>query len=354
MEVSLKVLIVDDDPVIRTLLSKVISSSPGFEVIATAVDAFDARDKIIQFKPDVMTLDIEMPKLDGITFLRKVMAHHPIPTIVISSLAHGGSEAAISAIDAGALDAMPKPVMDRPGAIEIFKSDLIARLRGVASRGKTGTAARKMIPTQPRRELQTQLPERIVDYAILAIGASTGGTEAIRCVLESLQPPIPAVVIVQHMPPVFTKVFAMNLGKCLPFEVVEAKDGDVLKPGRILIAPGDFHMEVKGGNGHFSVTLNQQPTLHGVRPAVDHLFRSLARVGGKRCVAAVLTGMGRDGSEGAVAIREAGGWVVAQDEKTSVVFGMPKAVIDAGAANEIKPLQGIGEAMRKQLFKLKL
>jgi len=354
MEKKLKVLVVDDDLVIRTLLSRIISSSPRFEVVGTAVDAFDARDKIINLQPDLMTLDIEMPKIDGVTFLRKVMTHHPVPTIIISSLAHGGSAAAIAAMEAGAADAMPKPVMDRPGAVELFKADLLTRLEGAASR--RAEPATRDVPSReaPRREVLAQLPERILENAIIAIGASTGGTEAIRAVLESLPAPVPPIVIVQHMPAVFTQVFARNLAKSLPLEIIEARDGDVLKPGRVLIAPGDFHMEVRGGNGRYSVTLNQGATLHGVRPAVDILFRSIARIAGNRCVSAILTGMGKDGADGAIALKQAGGWVAAQDEKTSVVFGMPKAVIDAGAADAVKPIHAIGDALRAQLFKLKL
>ncbi|NBQ54461.1 MAG: response regulator, partial [Proteobacteria bacterium] len=234
-----RVLIVDDDPVMRALLQKLISSSPEFIVVGTAVDAFDGRDKIVQLNPDLMTLDIEMPRLDGVTFLRKVMAHHPIPTLIISSLAHGGSTAALAALEAGAADAMPKPVADRPGAIDAFKADLLSRLQGVVlRRGQRPTivenpAAARVLPA---------IPQRVLDQAIVAIGASTGGTEAIRILLESLRPPFPPIVIVQHMPPVFTKVFAANLAKSVPFDVIEGQSGDALKPNRVIIAPGDFHM----------------------------------------------------------------------------------------------------------------
>jgi two-component system chemotaxis response regulator CheB len=350
----LRVLVVDDNEVIRALLSKIIDGTPGFQVVGTAVDAFDARDKIVKLNPDVMTLDIEMPKMDGVTFLRKVMAHYPVPTIIISSLSHSGSDAAIAAMNAGAFDAIPKPVLDRPGAIDAFRSELMTRIRGGLSRRHELSGVIERQHSAQRSEQQVQVPQRIIDYAILAIGASTGGTEAIRAVLESLQPPIPAILVVQHMPPLFTKVFAKNLDNALPFEVIEGQNGDSVKPGRVIIAPGDFHMELKGGNGKYTIALNQEPTVHGVRPAVDHLFKSLAHVGGKRVVAAVLTGMGRDGCDGASAIRSAGGWVVAQDEKTSIVFGMPKAVIDAGAADEIKPLALVGEAFRTKLFKMKV
>lgn len=352
MPAKSRVLIVDDDPVMRTLLQRIIDSTEDFQVAATAVDAFDGRDKIVNLKPDLMTLDIEMPKLDGITFLRKVTAHHPVPTIIVSSLATGGSTAAERAIDAGALDAMPKPVVDQPRDLDLFRTDFLARLRGIRDRTMPERSVRATTPDRPL--IEAQIPSRTIENAIVAIGASTGGTEAIRALLESIKPPFPPIVVVQHMPAIFTKVFAVNLSKSLPFEVIEGKEGDALKPGRVIIAPGDYHMEIKGGNGHYSITVNQRPALHGVRPAVDYLFTSLAKVAGKKCIAAVLTGMGRDGAEGATALRSAGGWVVVQDEKTSVVFGMPKAVIDAGAADDIKPVGSIGEALRKQLFKLKV
>jgi two-component system chemotaxis response regulator CheB len=345
-------LIVDDDPVMRALLQRIIDGSEDFEVAATAVDAFDGRDKIVNLKPDLMTLDIEMPKVDGITFLRKVTAHHPVPTIIVSSLATGGSTAAEKAIEAGALDAMPKPVVDQPRDLDLFRTDFLARLRGIRDRAIPQPPVRATTPDRPL--VDAQIPSRTIENAIVAIGASTGGTEAIRTLLESIRPPFPPIVVVQHMPAIFTKVFAVNLAKYLPFEVIEGKEGDTLKPGRVIIAPGDYHMEIKGGNGHYSITVNQRPALHGVRPAVDYLFSSLARVSGKNCVAAVLTGMGRDGADGATALRSAGGWVVVQDEKTSVVFGMPKAVIDAGAADDVKPIGSIGEALRKRLFKLKI
>lgn len=335
-----RVLIVDDSSIIRSLLTKIIGSSPLFEVVGTAPDPYVARDKIAELNPHVLTLDIEMPKMDGVTFLEKLMVHHPMRVLVISSLSQRGSELALRAFEAGAVDVMAKPAIDVQHSLQEMGDTLLQKLKAVAM-------ARLPTPTVKRAPSPLLKPLERTTHQILAIGSSTGGTEALRAILPLFPHDAPGTVIVQHMPPVFTAAFANSLQKICKCEVKEAQNGDRVQPGRILLAPGNFHMELTRNGAFYEVRLHQEPHLHGVRPAADFLFHSTAKVAGKNSVGVVLTGMGKDGAAGLLAMRQGGAYTIAQDENSCVVFGMPKEAIALGGVCKILPLDKIaGEIMR--------
>lgn len=350
---KVRVLIVDDSAVIRTLLTKILSSDPGIEVVGTAPDPYVARDKLVQLQPDVMTLDIEMPKMDGITFLGKVMEHFPVRTVVFSSLSIERSEVALKCLELGAIDVIAKPAIDVTKEITEFKNELINRIKMVA---KSKLPEKKA----PKLKLASQglvTPKKIqstgallkTTHQVLAIASSTGGTEALKVVLAGMPADIPGTVIVQHMPAVFTKTYAKHLNELYPFEVKEAEDGDKVLPGRVLLAPGDFHMEIYRSGGYYHVKLNQAPPMHGVRPAADILMKSVAHHVGANAIGLVLTGMGKDGAAGLAEMKRAGSYNVAQNEETCVVFGMPKVAIETGAIDKVLPLDKIAEELMKQM-----
>lgn len=351
MSKKIRVLVVDDSSVIRSLLTKLLSSDPEIEVVGSAPDPYVAREKLVALKPDVMTLDVEMPRMDGITFLEKVMSHFPIRTIIISSLTTAGAETSLKALAAGAVDVMAKPAIDVKQSLQAMAGELVSRVKAVAS---------ARLENRERPILQTYAPSiaRKTDalsattHQILAIASSTGGTEALKVVLNKLPQDIPGTLIVQHMPPVFTKTYAQALQQICPFEVKEAEDGDRVIPGRALLAPGNYHMELTRSGAYYYVRLHQEPLLHGVRPAADYLMNSVARVAGKNAMGVVLTGMGKDGAKGLLAMKEAGSYNVAQDEASCVVFGMPKEAINIGAVHQVSPLKDISAAII-QHFRMK-
>ncbi len=337
----IRVLIVDDSAVVRQVLSKALSQEPDIEVVGTATDPFVARDKIVKLKPDVITLDIEMPRMDGITFLRKLMQHHPMPVIILSSLTRKGGELGLQAIEAGAVEVLSKPggsySVGEMGEQLAEKIRAAARARPVSRQAKSKPAAERVASTN------LDLTNKIV-----AIGASTGGTEAIREVLVRLPPTVPGIVIVQHMPPRFTTAFAERLNGVCAFEVREGQDGDSVYPGRCLIAPGNFHMLLRRSGARYYVNVKTGPMVHHQRPAVDVLFRSVAKAAGRNAVGVILTGMGADGAEGLKLMREAGSYTIGQDEATCVVYGMPKAAYEMGAVEKVLPLDKIAaEIMRR-------
>lgn len=344
MNPKIRVLIVDDSSVIRMLMTRILSSDPEIEVVGTASDPYVAREKLVELKPDVMTLDIEMPRMDGVTFLGKVMEHFPVPTIVISSLSARGSEMALKAMEAGAVDVMEKPSIDVSSSLMQAGAEIILRVKAVA-RANLRAPVRRLVSAPSVTSLAR------TTHQILAIASSTGGTEALKEVLPLFPSDIPGTVIVQHMPPVFTKAFAEGLQRMCAFEIKEAKDGDRVIPGRALLAPGNFHMELDRSGAYYYVRLHQQPLLHGVRPAADFLFRSIAAKVGANAIGAILTGMGKDGAEGLLAMKNAGSFNLAQDEKTCVVYGMPKAAIDCGAIHKVVPLENMAHAIIEQLKK---
>lgn len=348
---KIKVLIVDDSAVIRKFLEKILSMDPEIEVVGTAIDPYQAREKLVELKPDVMTLDVEMPKMDGITFLSKVMKHFPIRTIVFSSLTAQGSESYLQALAAGAIEVLEKPAIDVNQKLDVIAGKIIQTVKMV-SRSRlqplveTNTTAivKKVLKPESQALARTT-------HQMIAVASSTGGTEALKVFLKNMPADIPGTVIVQHMPPGFTKSFADHLNKVFPFEVKEAVDGDAIFPGRVLIAPGNFHMEVRRSGAKYSVVLHQDVPLHSVRPAADYLLKSVAKYVGSNAVGVVLTGMGKDGAEGLLEMKKAGSFNYAQDEKSCVVYGMPQAAVNVGAIDKILPLDKIGNEVLEFLKK---
>jgi two-component system chemotaxis response regulator CheB len=321
---------------VRQILSKELSKAPDIEVVATAPDPFIARNKIIQYDPDVMTLDIEMPRMDGLTFLRKVMKHHPIPTIVVSSLTPKGSAMALDALNAGAID-----VVSKPGAAYTVGdvSDILidqVRAASLVSFEKINTIRQKLESEPVARLSLAKTTNRII-----AIGASTGGTVAIEYLLRQMPKNAPGIVIVQHMPEKFTKAFADRLNDICEITVREARDGDSVVGGTALVAPGNFHMVVKRSGARYYVEIKEGPPVFHQRPSVEVMFGSVAKYVGANAVGIILTGMGADGSTGLLAMRQSGAPTIAQDEKSCVVFGMPFEAIKLNAAEFVLPLHKI-------------
>jgi two-component system, chemotaxis family, protein-glutamate methylesterase/glutaminase len=336
----IRVLIVDDSSLIRKILTQILKTDPEIEVIGAAHNPYEARQMIYELKPDVMTLDIEMPRMDGLTFLDALMKHWPIRTLVFSSLTEKNSSLILSAYERGAIDVMAKPSIDINAGVELLSIELIERVKAVA-RAKLDPPRSIIFKNKSSKIISTKLSLEKTTHQILAIASSTGGTEALKVVLTQLPSDIPGILIVQHMPPVFTKAYAQNLSKICSFEVKEAENGDRVLPGRALLAPGDFHMELTRSGAFYYVKLHQEAKRNGTRPSADYLLNSVAKYAGKNALGVILTGMGKDGTEGLVAMKEAGSYNIAQDEETCVVFGMPKSAIQAGAIHEVCPLEKI-------------
>lgn len=343
---KIRVLIVDDSAVIRRLLEKFLTSSPDIEVVGSAADPYIARDKLVQLKPDVMTLDVEMPRMDGISFLEKVMQHMPTRTIIFSSLAKTGSETYFRALEAGAIEIMEKPSIDVSQSMENLAAEIIEKVKAVA---KARIAPVKKVATPGAavaKSTSTSLAR--TTHQLIAVASSTGGTEALKVFLAGMPANIPGTLVVQHMPPGFTKSFADNLNKMFPFEVKEAQEGDQVVPGRVLIAPGNYHMELTRSGAYYYVKLHQEAPLHSVRPAADYMMKSVAKYVGKNACGVVLTGMGKDGAEGLLEMKKAGAYCVAQNEETCVVYGMPQAAFNIGATDKVLALDKIaGDLLNK-------
>lgn len=340
---QIRVLVVEDSLVFRELLVQKLNADPAITVVATAKDPFEARDAIIEHKPDVMTLDIELPRMNGIEFLRKLMPQYPLPVIVISAL----SDKVFDALGAGAVDFVAKPAGANREQLEAFiKNELLVKIK-VASIAKVG--GRKMMPlTAPSQPLGSGNKDLIV-----AIGASTGGTEAIATVLKEFGPDIPGVVVVQHMPPGFTAMYAKRLNDQCRVAVKEAQSGDMVVPGQVLIAPGgDAHMHLVKKNGAYQVVNRTAPKVNGHCPSVEVLFQSVAEVAGDKAVGIILTGMGGDGAKGLLAMREAGARTIGQDEATCIVYGMPKVAYDIGAVEYQEKLSDIAKRTYMLLNKM--
>jgi two-component system chemotaxis response regulator CheB len=334
----IRVLVVDDSAVVRQIFRQVLSADPEIEVVGTAPDPYVARDLIVETSPDVMTLDVEMPRMDGLTFLRKVMRYHPIPTVVVSSLTPRGGELALEAAEIGAVE-----VLCKPGAsytVGELSEHLVAAVKTAA-----GVPVAKVRPTDPVAPVAPLRPLARTTHQILAIGASTGGTTAIEGILRRLPADAPGTVVVQHMPPVFTAAFASRLHGLCALEVREARDGDWVTPGVALIAPGGQHLLLRRSGARYLVEVKDGPLVNGHRPSVDVLFRSVARTAGRNAVGVILTGMGGDGARGLLEMKGAGARTLAQDEKSCVVFGMPKVAIELGAVDEVVPLERIPERL---------
>jgi len=335
-----RVLVVDDSAVVRQILSRELSRGPGIEVVGTAPDPFIARDKIIQLKPDVITLDIEMPRMDGVTFLRKLMLHHPIPVVIVSSLTPKGGQLALEALDAGAVE-----VMCKPGAAYTV-GDMSAELIGKVKAAAMANLSRYRKKAQAARPVQRLSMSRTTKK-VVALGASTGGTQALQSVLSTLPATAPGTVIVQHMPAGFTHAFARRLNELCAMEVKEAENNDSVIPGKVLIAPGNKHMILGRSGARYYVSVRDGPPIHHQRPAVEILFNSVAKYAGANAVGVILTGMGTDGAEGLLNMKKAGATTIAQDEASCVVFGMPCAAIEKDAADHVVSLNDIPRAILK-------
>ena len=328
-------LVVDDSAIVRKVFSEELSKYPDIEVVGTAPDPYVARDKIVMLKPDVITLDIEMPRMDGLTFLRKLMKYYPVPTIVVSSLTTKGGKLTLEALDIGAVDVIAKP--GAAYSVGDMSAQLAEKIRGtarakVAKRTEDDNDAAKQQPLKALAQTSNK---------VIAIGASTGGTEALKAILVQMPANSPGIVIVQHMPANFTAAFAERLNGLCQITVKEAKDNDSVSTGTALLAPGNYHMLLRRSGARYYVEVKTGPMVHHQRPAVDVLFKSTAQYAGANAIGVILTGMGADGAAGLLDMKNMGAGTIAQDEKTCIVFGMPKEAIKLGAADMILPLDRI-------------
>lgn len=347
------VLVVDDSAVIRQVMTSVLSQERGISV-ATAADPLIALEKMRRQRPDVIILDLEMPRMDGLTFLRKIMAEDPIPVVICSGLTGEGTEAALRAMEEGAVEIITKPKL---GLREFLYESAVLLIDAVRGAARASVRPRGAAPCAPQKRLTADaiLPPlqkpalTLTTDKVVAIGASTGGTEALRLVLEAMPPDAPGLVIVQHMPELFTKAFAQRLNQTCRIEVKEAEQGDRVREGRALIAPGNRHTLLVRNGAHYAVEVTDGPLISRHRPSVDVLFRSTAKAAGPNAVGVILTGMGDDGAEGLLEMKKAGAATIAQDEATCVVFGMPKEAITRGAADEVVPLPRIPAAIIKKI-----
>ena len=337
----IKVLVVDDSAIVRKIFTEELSKAHDIQVVGSAPDPYVARDKIVQLKPDVMTLDIEMPRMDGITFLKKVMAKRPMPVIVVSSLTPKGSTMALEALENGAVEVMAKP----GGSFSV--GEMGAQLADKIRAASKARFFKRLPPAAPgtgtaqmRSGAITQTTNKVV-----AIGSSTGGTEALTQILTRMPPGCPGILIAQHMPANFTRTFAERLNTLCQIRVKEAEDNDSVVPGICLIAPGNFHMLLRRSGARYYVEIKTGPLVHHQRPAVDVLFNSVAKYAGANAVGVILTGMGSDGAAGIKAMKEAGAKTIAQDEESSVVFGMPKEAIKTGCVDKVLSLKKIPQGI---------
>ena len=345
---KIRVLIVDDSAVVRQTLRDILASDPEIEVIATASDPFVAAERLRQEAPDVITLDIEMPRMDGLTFLQKLMTQHPIPVVICSSLAEEGAQSTLKALEYGAVDIITKPRLgskqfledSRVALCQTVKAAAQARLRPLGPSHKVEPKLSADAVLSPGIHAMSETTEKVV-----AIGASTGGTEALKSLLEVLPPDAPGIVIVQHMPELFTRAFANRLDRLCNITVKEAESNDTVIRGRALIAPGNHHMLLKRSGARYYVDIKNGPLVCRHRPSVDVLFRSAARYAGQNAVGVILTGMGDDGANGMLEMKQAGAVTIAQDEATCVVSGMPKEAIKRSAVSKVLPLDAVAGAI---------
>lgn len=332
---KIRVLVVDDSMLYREVISKGISSDSDIEVVAMATDPYDAGEKIIEFKPDVMTCDVQMPRMNGIEFIKRLIPQYPLPIVVVSSV----SDIVFAAMNVGAVDFVSKPDMKLGKSIEAFIDELINKIK-IASSANVSKSETADTFHQMARGIYADAKN-----SIIAIGASTGGTEAISSVLKSLPQAMPGIVIVQHIPPVFSRMFADRLNSSTKLQVKEAQTGDYAEEGRVLIAPGDAHIKIKKIGARFKVEVFKGEKVNGHCPSVDVLFESVAKECGDRAVGIILTGMGSDGAKGLFSMRKNGARTIGQDEKSSVVYGMPKAAYDIGAVERQASIDNIPQIL---------
>lgn len=332
----IKVLIIDDSMIFREIIARGISSSPEIIVVGKAVDAYDARDKILALEPDVVTCDIQMPKMDGIEFVRRLMPQYPLPVIVVSSV----SNRVFDAMEAGAVDFVTKPSPDVSSSVQGFIIKLIEKIKAAASA--------HVLP-EIKAPVIKETSKSYNFHEMIAIGASTGGTEAIFNVLKQLPKKIPGIVIVQHIPPIFSRMFAERLNNQTHFEVKEAEDNDLIKEGHVYLAPGDFQMEVHKRGSQYYLKVFKGEKVNGHCPSVDVLFNSVSKSLGSHAIGVILTGMGYDGARGLARMRRNGALTLGQDQKTCVVYGMPKAAFELGAVEKQVPLDRVGHSIIQML-----
>jgi len=337
---AIRVLIVDDSATARAAVKEILESDRDIEVVGIAPDAFVARDRIVELKPDVICLDVEMPRMDGITFLRKLMQYMPTPVIMVSSLTQKGAQTTLDALEAGAVDFVPKPHSNIYDGKDEIRDELVAKVK-MAARAKVGKI---ITPEYSIEKLSYKALSETTDK-VIAIGASTGGTEAIKDVLTRLPANTPGIIIVQHMPASFTKPFADRLNDLCAIEVKEAENGEHLGVGKALIAPGDFHMVLRRSGARYLVEIGTGEKVSGHRPSVDVMFNSVAKTAGANSLGVILTGMGADGARGLLAMRNAGAKTLGQDEKSCVVYGMPKAAYELGGVERQVHLGMMSEAI---------
>lgn len=342
-----KVLVVDDSALMRSLLSEIINRQPDMTTVATAPDPIAAREMIRAHSPDVMTLDVEMPKMDGLEFLEKVMRLRPMPVVMVSTLTEKGAEVTLRALDLGAIDFVAKPKIGISDGIRESAAEIVDKIR-VASRAPIRRP-------RPSGESGSAVPPRALGNALIStekvilVGSSTGGTEAVKVLLSGMPPDSPGILVTQHMPPGFTKSFAQRLNDHCKLKVVEAGHGERVLPGHVYIAPGSHHLLLGRSGANYVTQLSDAPPVNRHRPSVEVLFRSGAQHAGANALGIMLTGMGKDGAIGMKELRDSGAFNIAQDEATCVVFGMPKEAINAGAVNEVLPLEGIAGRVTKWL-----
>lgn len=345
---KIRVLIIDDSSLVRNILTEGLSKDPGIEVVGAAPDAFVARDKIVGLKPDVLTLDVEMPRMDGVEFLRHLMPQFPLPVVMVSSLTQRGKRITLEALDAGAVDFVPKPTANIANGLSSMLVELSTKIKIAFTANVSHWKSKRGVLYDKGIIGGTKALSESTDK-IIAIGASTGGTQAIRAIIPRFPANMPGVVIVQHMPPGFTRMFAERLNEICTMEVKEARAGDRVMTGRILIAPGNFHMRVIRSGGVYKVTCREEEVVNGHCPSVDVLMHSVAENAGANAIGVMLTGMGKDGADGMTAMRKAGAKNIAQDEASSIVFGMPKVAYDIGGAEKLVPLGEIAPEIIKLL-----
>jgi two-component system chemotaxis response regulator CheB len=345
----IRVLIVDDSAVVRKYLAVELSKFEDIEVVGGAIDPYAARDKIVSLQPNVLTLDLEMPRMDGLSFLAKLMRYYPLPVVVISSLTPKNSETAIRALQLGAVEVIAKPgsQFSTPGIGPVVRAIRAAAVAQLPRKNQIAIFNSSQSASEPDSVQPIALSH--TTHKILAIGASTGGPQAVEEVLKGLPANAPGTVIVQHMPAYFTAAFAGRLNSICALEVHEARDADPVVPGVALVAPGNHHMVLQMSGAKYLVRVKDGPPVHHQRPAVDVLFQSVASTAGRNALGVLLTGMGADGAKGLLAMRESGAYTIAQDEKSSIVFGMPKEAIKLGAAQDVLPLTSIAPTVLKFL-----
>lgn len=337
---KIRVLVVDDSLLFRETITRYITKDDSIEVVATAANAFEARDKLLELHPDVMTLDIEMPKMNGIEFLTRLLPQYPMPTVVVSSSAIS----AFDAVDAGAVDYIKKPSVRKPAEMAEFAEELISKIK-VAKRAKVPVADNK-INLNTRTSFSTPISRKDM---VIALGASTGGTDALQVVVQNLPPETPPIVIVQHMPAGFTKMYADRLNRVCRMEVHEAQDGDRLKTGQIIIGAGEYHLRLAKDSKGYYVTSKQGDKVSGHCPSVDVLFESVAEVAKANAIGAILTGMGKDGASGLLKMKTAGAFTIGQDKDSCVVYGMPMVAFNIGAVERQAPLDQIAALIMDRL-----